>query len=779
MSNIPETGRTRRVTIRLVVLQILVLSLLATLGGRLWYLQIRNAKEYTAKATGNHIREVVEPAVRGEILDASGRVLAGNETRLVVSVSRTSLLQQKDGGKAVLSRLAEVLGMPAKDVQEKVRLCDAKTPQPCWNGSPYQPIPVTKEATTQQAMQIMERREDFPGVTAQPTAVRRYTGAEGANMAQVLGYLSPVTDEEVGKTAAKTGLDRYLPADQIGRAGLESVYDRDLRGTAGITKLEVDNLGRVIGNAGTVAPQTGDNLVTSIDARVQKVVEDNLAQAMNDARNTFDKVTNRNYEADSGAAVVMDVHTGQIIAMASAPTYDPNLWVGGISGKDYQALTSKESNFPLLNRAIQGQSAPGSTFKVISTTAAVQAGYSLDGTYPCPKSMVIGGREFKNFESESFGSITLEKALEVSCDTVFYGLANDQWVKDGGIKPKKEPGDWFFKTAHQFGLGAKTGIDLPSEVTGRVPDRQWKQSFYDNNKDAWCAQGQKGGNSYSDQIARENCVDGYQMRAGDAVNFAIGQGDTLVTPVQMARIYSALANGGTFYRPTIAKAVINPGGDLVREIAPQADAKFPGDEKLLSYINQATEGVVKSGTAAWKFSQAGWPQDKIALHAKTGTAEVEGKQTTSWLATYSKDYAIVMTISQGGTGSGGSGDAVRRIYQAMYGVDDKGNVDNTKALLPAPQAELPKFNPDGTAIIKPVSYGADAAPGAQAPAAAPAPALLDTAAARPAPGLLDAAAAPAPATAFLDQAPPADRPASYTAADAALEPKRGPGRGRA
>ncbi|MFJ8430607.1 penicillin-binding protein 2 [Kitasatospora sp. NPDC094019] len=771
MSNIPETGRTRRVTIRLVVLQILVLSLLATLGGRLWYLQIRNASVYTAKATGNHIREVVEPAVRGEILDASGRILAGNETKLVVSVSRTSLLQQKDAGKAVLTRLAEVLGMPAKDVQEKVRLCDAKTPQPCWNGSPYQPIPVTKEATTQQAMQIMERREDFPGITAQPTAVRHYTGAEGANLAQVLGYLSPVTDDEVSRTADKAGLDRYLPADQIGRAGLESVYDRDLRGTAGITKLEVDNLGRVIGTADQALPQTGNNLVTSIDAKVQKVVEDNLAQAMGDARKTFDKVTNRNYEADSGAAVVMDVHTGRIVAMASAPTYDPNLWQGGISGQDYQALTSKESNFPLLNRAIQGQSAPGSTFKVISTTAAVQAGYSLDGRYDCPKAMTIGGREFKNFESESFGAISLERALEVSCDTVFYGLAYDQWMKDGGIKPKKDPGDWFFKTAHQFGLGAKTGIDLPSEVTGRVPDRQWKQSFYDNNKDAWCKQAEKGGNTFSDQIARENCVDGYQMRAGDAVNFAIGQGDTLVTPVQMARIYSALANGGTFYRPTVAKAVISPGGDLVREIAPHEDGRLPGDQKLLGYIDQATAGVVTSGTAAWKFTGAGWPQGKIELHAKTGTAEVEGKQTTSWLTTYSRDYAVVMTISQGGTGSGGSGDAIRRIYQSLYGVDDKGNIDQGKALLPKPQAELPKFNPDGTAIIKPVSFDAGAGPAGSA---------LPTGSVVPAgdPGVTDGSP-----RVFLDPDRSGGTPvpvAAAATAAAAVEPTRSStGRGRA
>lgn len=218
MSNIPETGRTRRVTIRLVVLQILVLSLLATLGGRLWYLQIRNGSQYTAQASNNHIREVISPAIRGEILDADGRVLVNSQTKLVVSVSRTSLLEQKDHGKAALTKLAQVLGMNPKDVQDKVRLCDAKTSQPCWNGSPYQPIPVTDQATTQQAMQIMERREDFPGITAQPTAVRQYPGPDGANTAQVLGYLSPVTDDEVTRTANQSGKNKYLPSDQIGRA---------------------------------------------------------------------------------------------------------------------------------------------------------------------------------------------------------------------------------------------------------------------------------------------------------------------------------------------------------------------------------------------------------------------------------------------------------------------------------------------------------------------------------------------------------------------------------
>ncbi|MFF4651894.1 penicillin-binding protein 2 [Streptomyces sp. NPDC001380] len=715
MTNIPETGRTRRVTIRLVVLQVLVLSLLATLGGRLWYLQIRNGQEYTAAASQNHIREVVEPAVRGEILDASGRVLAGNTTKLVVSVSRTSLLQQKDGGKGVLTRLAGVLGMSEKDVHDKVRLCNATTPQPCWNGSPYQPIPVTTDATTQQAMQIMERREDFPGVTAQPTALRQYPAPSGANAAQVLGYLSPVTDEEVKRTEHRTGREKYQPADQIGRAGLESVYDDDLRGTSGVNRLEVDNLGRVIGSAGTTPAVSGNNLVTSIDARVQALVEKQLLDAMAAARKVYDTNTHSYYKADSGAAIVMDVHTGRVVAMASAPTYDPNLWVGGISAKDYRALTEKKSNYPLLNRAIQGLSAPGSTFKVVSTSAAVQAGYSLDGRYLCSPSMTIGGREFKNFEGESFGPISLEKALEVSCDTVFYGLAYDQWLKDGGTKPKKKPADWFYRTAHQFGLGARTGIDLPSEVPGRVPDRKWKQDYYDANHDAWCALKDSPKTDLATQIAKENCIDGYVMRAGDSVNYSIGQGDTLVTPIQMARIYSALANGGTLYRPAVAKAVVGPDGKLVRDIKPVVDGRLPDDRRTLQYINQATAGVVTEGTAAWKFTSAGWPQDKIQLHAKTGTAEVAGKQTTSWLDTYSKDYAVVMTISQGGTGSGGSGDAIRKIYEGLYGVKD-GKVDPKLALLPKPQSSLPRFNPDGSAVVRTDSAGSpDSAAGTGTP----------------------------------------------------------------
>ncbi|MFJ1598572.1 penicillin-binding protein 2 [Streptomyces sp. NPDC088261] len=690
MSNIPETGRTPRVQVRLVVIQLLVFSLLLTLGGRLWYLQIRNGQEYTDEAKNNHTQRVVQPAVRGSILDTRGVPLADNETRLVVSASRTDLTKMPDDGKAVLTRLAGVLGLKAQDLVDKVRLCDAKTPQPCWNGSPYQPIPVTDEATTQQALQIRERAEDFPGITAEPTAVRRYAAPGKANTSQVLGYLSPVTDEEI--TKAQDTSSPYLRSDQVGRSGLERTYDEQLRGKAGVTRYEVDNLGRVLGQAKTQKARPGDNVITSIDARVQAVAEYELNNAMKTARKQFDTVTGSKYKADSGAVVVMEAKTGRVVAMASQPTYDPNAWVGGISAKDYAKLTGKSSNFPLLNRAIQGQAAPGSIFKVVSSTAAVNAGYDFNGSYPCPSSYSIGNQVFKNFESQGYGDITIGKALEVSCDTVYYGLAHQEWQKDGGNNPKKKPADWFYKTAHQFGLGKETGIDLPNEVTGRVPDRQWKQDFWKANKSAWCKQGKKNG-TYVERIAYEGCLEGNKMRAGDAVNYSIGQGDTLVTPIQMAAIYGAISNGGTLYTPTVGKAIVSADGKSVKKIAPKPDGKLPMDKATRDNIDEALAGVATRGSAAWRFG--GWPQDRIPMHAKTGTAEVHGKQTTSWFASYTKDYTIVMTISQGGTGSGASGPAVRKIYEAMYGLDEKGHQDLKKALMPKPRTALPKIGPDG------------------------------------------------------------------------------------
>ncbi len=646
MTNIPETGRTPRVQTRLVVIQILVLSLLGTLGGRLWYLQIRNGAEYQKEASGNHVQQVVQPAVRGSILDARGVPLADNETRLVVSASRTDLLKQKDDGKAVLTKLAGVLGLDPQDVMQKVRLCDAKTPQPCWNGSPYQPIPITDEATPRQALQIRERAEDFPGITAEPEAVRRYASPGKSNTARssAISPRSPTTRSSRPRTPTRPSCaptwSPLRPGAAVRQGAARQGRRHPLRGGQPRPRHRQGQVGR---RRTRLQPRHQHR------RRVQRVAEYELDKAMKAARQQFDKITGENYKADSGAVVVMEAKTGRIVAMASAPTYDPNVWVGGISAKDYKALTGKDSDYPLLNRAIQGQSAPGSTFKVVSTAAAVQAGYDFNGNYPCTSSYSVGGQVFKNFEGENFGPISLGRALEVSCDTVFYGLADSEWKKDGGINPKKgQPKDYFFKTAHQFGLGKETGVDLPGEVTGRVPDRQWKQDYWKANKDAWCKSGKKNG-SYVEKIAYENCLEGNKMREGDEINYSIGQGDTLVTPIQEAVIYGAISNGGTMYTPTIGKAVVSADGKHVTEIKPKSHGKLPITKATRNMMDEALAGVATRGTAAWKFG--GWPQDKIPLHAKTGTAEVYGKQTTSWLATYTKDYSVIMTIAQAGTGS--------------------------------------------------------------------------------------------------------------------------------
>ncbi|MFI6005385.1 penicillin-binding protein 2 [Streptomyces sp. NPDC051366] len=692
MTNVPETGRTPRVQIRLIMIQVLVFSTLFTLGGRLWFLQIRDGAEYYHEAKSNHVQRVVQPAVRGSILDARGVPLADNETRLVVSASRTKLMKMKDRGKDVMTRLADVLDMSPKEVMEKVRLCDSQTPAPCWNGSPYQPIPVTLEATTQQALQLRERPEEFPGITAEPTAVRRYPAPGGARTAQVLGYLSPVTDDEIQK--AKDTDSPHLRSDQVGRSGIERTYDKQLRGKAEVTSYEVDNLGRVMGQTKSDPGVAGATLITSIDTRVQAVAEYELQQAMKTVRNETDNITGRKYEADSGAVVVMEAKTGRVVAMASQPDYDPNAWVGGISGKDYARLTSKNSNYPLLNRAIQGQAPAGSIFKVVSASAAVRAGYDFDGKYNCSASYNMGGRSFANFESKGHGPITLGEALKFSCNTVFYALGHKEWQRDGGLTPKKDAHDWFYRTAREFGLGAETGIDLPNEVTGRIPDRRWKQSFWKANKDSWCKQGKKGG-TYVEQIAYESCLEGNQLKAYDSINFAIGQGDVLVTPIQMATAYSAISNGGTLYDPTVGKAVISPDGKRVEMIKPRAHGRLPIDAQTIGNLDKGLRMVVEpGGTAAWRFM--GWPQDKIPMHAKTGTAQVYGKQTTSWLATYTKDFTIVMTISQGGTGSGASGPAVRSLYNAIYGLDMAGKQDLKKALLLGPETKLPKIDPDGS-----------------------------------------------------------------------------------
>ncbi|GAW47834.1 MULTISPECIES: penicillin-binding protein 2 [unclassified Nocardioides] len=689
--------------LRLVVIQALVFALFVTLFARLYYLQVVGGEEYHAQAASQSVREIVVQPQRGLIVDDLGRPLVANRTSWVVSVDRSMLAKMTEHQQEVLvGRLSDVVDVPRRAILEKLVTCGdpGSVAGTCWNGSPYQPVPVASDVKQAVALRILEQPEDYPAILAEQQSVRAYPAPYGINLAHVLGYLSPITESEYDR-ATEDGDKSVNGASSVGRAGVEKEYDRWLRGMPGYKSVAVDSMGRVLGDDSEVAGQPGDTLVTSIDAKVQGVVEKQLAETIATARATRDTVTGRNYAADSGAAIVMEADTGRIVAMASQPTYDPSVWVGGITKKQLARLYSEAAGTPLLGRATQGQFAPGSTWKPFMTAGALTHGFSEDTRLNCSSSFRVGNRDFKNYESGAYGYIGFDKALEVSCNTFFYRVGYSFWQKYGSDVADVNAKDPLVSEAKTFGFGSETGIDLPGEASGRIADRKWKRAYYSSMKDYYCGIADKPQDADTSdfvyQFSREFCVEGYAYRAGDAVNFAIGQGDTIVTPLQLTRAYAALANGGTLYAPRVGKAIVAADGTLIREIKPKKVGTVDLPKRVLGYIDTALKGVTRQGTMAWRMG--GFPLDDVVIRSKTGSAEVYGKQSTSWVASYSDDYVVVMMVSQGGTGSGTSGPAVRKIWEALYGVDGM-DVEPSKAAIPGttPPAGLPTFMKDGTIL---------------------------------------------------------------------------------
>jgi len=695
----------QRSSLRLLVLAVLVFSLLATLVARAFFLQVVEGPALQAQAHRNSAREIVTPAVRGLILDQLGRPLVSNRTSTIVTIDRQVLAKQPQRGAILLKKLADLLGVPVAEISDRLLTCGAKGAKPppiCWNGSTYQPVPVMSDIDSQTALSIMERRSDFPGVTAQLQAIRQYPAPFNANVAHILGYLGPVTEAQVTGQANPTAPERLRRTDVVGRSGLERTYDPQMRGTPGVTQLAVDTAGHVVGTAAVTQPQAGDTIVTNLDAKLQKVVEDQLLAAVARAQQ-------QGNPGNAGAAVVVDVRNGHVLSMASYPTYDPAIWVGGVSAKQYQQLQESDA---LSSNAYQGLFAPGSTFKVISTTAAGKEGFNLYGSYDCPASLKIGTQTFRNFESSGYGSISLSRAIEVSCNTVFYGIADRMWQQSGGITATKESADPIAEAARMYGLGSPTGIDLPGEAGGRISSRLFKSANWNAMKDTWCANAKAGYPQtrqrnpalaeFYTAIDAENCKDGYQWRVGDALNAAIGQGDTVVTPLQMAMVYAAVANGGTVYQPQIAKALVSPEGKVVTTFDPVVKSTINVPKSTMNFMHATLPGVTVKGTAETPF--AGFPLDQIPVAAKTGSAQVTGsKPSTSWFASYAPannpKYAIIMMIAQGGTGSKTSGPSVRKIYEALFGISGK-NIDPASSVLIGgkPRDALPVFRPDGTPV---------------------------------------------------------------------------------
>jgi penicillin-binding protein 2 len=685
-----------RSRLSLLVIQIFIISLMAALLGRLFYLQVAAAPTYKDAALSIQSRDVVTPATRGLIVDASGVPLALNKVGVAITVDRTIIDKQEDEGEAVLRSLGRLLNIKYVDILQRTRLCgelESGKRAGCWTGSRFQPIPITKDADPSLALQIVERSDQYPGISAAPIAIRSYPANAGANAAHMLGYIGPLTEGDLAGENGRT----YFRSEYIGKAGLEIQYDEYLRGTPGIKTFTVDRKESVTNTRKVTNPIPGNHLVTSIDARLQAASEEALAAAVARSRAS-------GYRADGAAAVVMDVVTGRVLALASYPTFDPNAYERGLTTEQARDLYSEAKGVPALSRALQGVFAPASTFKAVSLVAAANAGYNLNANYQCPGDFQVGTRLFRNFESKNQGTLSMKKAIAVSCDTIWYKIAFTEWLKDGGLKPKNNPNDYFFKAAKGFQVGQRTGIDLPSESSGRLANREWRLSWYEQNKDFYCNYKERATKAQQTafllELARENCLDGDKIRAGDAVNFSIGQGDTVITPLKLAQMYAAIANGGTIWKPTVGKAVVTTEGKILQTISPEKLGTLPASKSTLKFLQGSLREVVVSGTGAGAFS--GFP---IATSGKTGTAQVFGRNTngslksdTSWYAGYGPTekprYAVVMMVSQGGFGASSSGIGVRQIFESLFGVKGSTIVPGA-AIYPEgkPPTVLPKISP--------------------------------------------------------------------------------------
>jgi penicillin-binding protein 2 len=721
---------------RLFVLRALVVGALFALLGRLWFLQVVSGGTYATAAVSNTTRNVVDPATRGYILDDEGNRLVDNVSAYVVTVDRTVLAQQRDKGVGELTRLAKLLSMSGKppvtaaSLQTAIRLCDYKKYKPpsCWKGSPYQPVPVavfnTQVANPNEVFsriaRIKDHADEFPGVAAPLEAVRNFPDSINGVVphtklaAQALGYTAPITTDDT----KKGGVYASLPPDaQIGRDGLEYYYDRKLRGVNGARTVQVNAAGDVVGTLSTTAPQNGDHLVLNLDVNVQRAAERAIKNALTQyapAAMTVDPKGNPH--PTTGAAVVLTTD-GRIVALANAPSYDPTLFLNGISQQQLDTFTRAGQDSPLLNRAATQNLSPGSSWKIVSAATALEYGLAtIGGTQPCSPTLTVGDQIFRNFDGESAGNITIPQALEISCDVIFDKFAFDEWFHDGRLKANKDAREAFAKTARQFGFGSSTGIDLPAESAGLVRDRASLRRFWQETKDGSCKRyPHESGDAQ--RYDHENCVDGYLYQGGAATQFGIGQGPYLdVTPLQLARAYVAVANGGTLYAPTLAKAFLRPDGTVDQTIIPKPVGRLPVSASALNYIKQGLEMVTHGdrGTAAGIFKDY-----KVNVAGKTGTAEVTPLDPktgnplppveTSWFASYAPadnpQYVVLVAVPKSNQGALVAAPAVKDIYDAIFSVKNNKIVPHKGAFNGA--STRPKLLPcfDATGHITAPKFG--------------------------------------------------------------------------
>jgi penicillin-binding protein 2 len=646
--------------LRLTFLAILVVSLFVLLFARLWYLQVMAGAEFAGLAEGNAVSTVRLEAPRGQILDRNGEILVENRYAFVVGVQPSELPSDEEAADAVIADLADLLGDDPDTIQNRIDTSRV---------SPLRPRPVAVDVPEEIILYIWENQSTrYPGVYAELLPQRVYPHGDLA--AHVLGYLTEIS----AKDLETERFADYRAGDIIGRAGVESTYDATLRGSEGLRRLEVDPRGDVIRQLDEVLPTPGADLKLTLDIEVQRAAEEALRLGIEEARRTpDDRGIAETLEAPAGSVVVMDVDTGEVYAIASYPAYRPEEFVGGVSHAYFDELMDPENNHPLINRAIESSYPPGSVYKIVSATAALEHGYvTPNATLPCPARWNWNETVFRNWRSYDSGNITMAQSLVESCNTVYYELARRMWNDEESRGGRDEV---LPEAGRQWGFGGRQGIDLPGETSGVVPGREWKRAFWETAREGYCASAAKAEEgSYAHLLYTELCSEqGARWRGGDAVNMSTGQGDVQTTPLQVANAYAAVANGGTLYRPHVALEFVHRDG-TVEAIGDTVIGDIGASDSTLGVLRDGLRGVTTRGTASSVFADL-----PATIAGKTGTAEFgKSRQPYAWFAGYNVEpadtgdgerrYSVVAVVEEGGGGSQTAAPIVRRVFEELLGL---------------------------------------------------------------------------------------------------------------
>ena len=646
--------------IRVVSFAVLVAVVFVVLGARLWYLQVLTGSEYSVVAQATQTREVKDPAQRGVIYDRDGEVLANNVPGLNVTVVPDEISREKIG------ELAGILGADKETVLDSY---DAAFEL----GNQYGPMLVKENASHDDVTYISERTEEFPGVTVNDDYVRNYP--KGTLAAHVLGYTGAITQEELEQDTFE-GLSND---SVVGKSGVERSYEKTLRGEAGKKVYNVDALGRIVPEGSrvnsmgqfvdaegnpievdsntelpdhVVDPVPGKDLKLTIDLDLQRVTESELDAAIARAQSA-------GYAGTGGAAVAMDPRNGEILALASRPDFDPQIFVGGISGtreiRTFEYLNSEYANSPFADRAITGGQPAASTFKPFTglaglTFGVIDAYTTVTDTGACwrPTGSSWGCWQSWRENSPNYqylgphGTQNFAEAIKDSNDKFFYQVADWLWNAT-------EDKNWLPHFYERFGFGHLTGVDLSGETSGRVPTRAGEKELY----------------------AAMGKPDEAYWSVGDWVNLAIGQGDLLVSPIQLARAYAAIYNGGTLVTPHVG-GEIRQDGKLVQEISPEPAGQVDVDDYHLQNAIEGLRGVTEHGGTAAKV----FVDSDLDVAGKSGTGETP-KGFVNWFVGWAENQdqpmIVVVMIEGGGSFETGSemtaGPAVRHILESFYGVE--------------------------------------------------------------------------------------------------------------